>query len=267
MPQTDIIVEAIDGLLMATQYDIPWREDLFTHFDFYDVSQSFEMRKAGYQILVPYQEIPWVIHDSGFAKLTYYDEERRKCLKEYPEYLYADGGFEFIYDKEWNELSDLLTEQLKNMIEEGQWEQIKLIIDSYRKNGRKSSDLEIISIFSDIYQKEKGVQIRHSFFEGCSNYWDIYKKYVKMKFQLRRMELGEAVEQYLDLSDAIQNEMISNEVLLEIILRSIIDKEAVVKKISEIYKKNNRKKDVENWEKINRIVNQKIISIAYSGRT
>lgn len=267
MPQTDTIVEAIDGLLMATQYDIPWREDLFTHFDFYDVSQSFEMRKAGYQILVPYQEIPWVIHDSGFAKLTYYDEERRKCLKEYPEYLYADGGFEFIYDKEWNELSDLLTEQLKNMIEEGQWEQIKLIIDSYRKNGRKSSDLEIISIFSDIYQKEKGVQIRHSFFEGCSNYWDIYKKYVKMKFQLRRMELGEAVEQYLDLSDAIQNEMISNEVLLEIILRSIIDKEAVVKKISEIYKKNNRKKDVENWEKINRIVNQKIISIAYSGRT
>lgn len=267
MPQTDTIVEAIDGLLMATQYDIPWREDLFTHFDFYDVSQSFEMRKAGYQILVPYQEIPWVIHDSGFAKLTYYDEERRKCLKEYSEYLYADGGFEFIYDKEWNELSDLLTEQLKNMIEEGQWEQIKLIIDSYRKNGRKSSDLEIISIFSDIYQKEKGVQIRHSFFEGCSNYWDIYKKYVKMKFQLRRMELGEAVEQYLDLSDAIQNEMISNEVLLEIILRSIIDKEAVVKKISEIYKKNNRKKDVENWEKINRIVNQKIISIAYSGRT
>lgn len=267
MPQTDTIVEAIDGLLMATQYDIPWREDLFTHFDFYDVSQSFEMRKAGYQILVPYQEIPWVIHDSGFAKLTYYDEERRKCLKEYSEYLYADGGFEFIYDKEWNELSDLLTEQLKNMIEEGQWEQIKLIIDSYRKNGRKSSDLEIISIFSDIYQKEKGVQIRHSFFEGCSNYWDIYKKYVKMKFQLRRMELGEAVEQYLDLSDAIQNEMISNEVLLEIILRSIIDKEAVVKKISEIYKKNNRKKDVENWEKINRIVNQKIILIAYSGRT
>ena len=267
MPQTDTIVEAIDGLLMATQYDIPWREDLFTHFDFYDVSQSFEMRKAGYQILVPYQEIPWVIHDSGFAKLTYYDEERRKCLKEYPEYLYADGGFEFAYDKEWNELSNLLTEQLKNMIEEGQWEQIKLIIESYRKNGRKSSDLEIISIFSDIYQKEKGVQIRHSFFEGCSNYWDIYKKYVKMKFQLRRMELGEAVEQYLDLSDAIQNEMISNEVLLEIILRSIIDKEAVVKKISEIYKKNNRKKDVEYWEKINRIVNKKTISIAYSGRT
>lgn len=267
MPQTDTIVEAIDGLLMATQYDIPWREDLFTHFDFYDVSQSFEMRKAGYQILVPYQEIPWVIHDSGFAKLTYYDEERRKCLKEYPEYLYADGGFEFIYDKEWNELSDLLTEQLKNMIEEGQWEQIKLIIDSYRKNGRKSSDLEIISIFSDIYQKEKGVQIRHSFFEGCSNYWDIYKKYVKMKFQLRRMELGEAGEQYLDLIVAIQNEKISKEALIEIIFTSVIEKDVVVKRIEEIYKKCGREKEAEYWQKIYQIVSGKTISVAYSRRT
>lgn len=155
MPKTDTVVEAVDGLLMATQYDIPWREDLFTHFDFYDVSQSFEMRKAGYQILVPYQEIPWVIHDSGFAKLTFYDEERRKCLKEYPEYLYADGGFEFTYDKEWNELSDRLIEQLKNMIEVGMWDDVESIIRLYRKKGRKSSGLEIISILSNIYQKEK----------------------------------------------------------------------------------------------------------------
>ena len=63
MNQEDTIVEAVDGLLIATQYDIQWREDLFTHFDFYDVSQSFEMRKAGYNVLVPYQKIPWVIHD------------------------------------------------------------------------------------------------------------------------------------------------------------------------------------------------------------
>ena len=33
-------VEAIDGLLMMTQYDISWREDLFDKWDFYDASQS-----------------------------------------------------------------------------------------------------------------------------------------------------------------------------------------------------------------------------------
>lgn len=264
MPKTDTIVEAVDGLLMATQYDLPWREDLFTHFDFYDVSQSFEMRKAGYQILVPYQEIPWVIHDSGFAKLTFYDEERKKCLKEYPEFLYADGGFEFIYDKEWNELSDLLTEQLKSMIEEGQWEQIKLIIESYRINGRKSSDLEIISIFSDIYQKEKKEKIRTSFFEGCSDYCDIYDKYVRIKFNLRRIELNKPEQEYSELIYCIERQTISYIALMEIIFRSVVDKKFVIKKIEEICREKGKNREAEQWEKIYQVVNSKATSIAYS---
>ena len=264
MPKTDTIVEAVDGLLMATQYDLPWREDLFTHFDFYDVSQSFEMRKAGYQILVPYQEIPWVIHDSGFAKLTFYDEERKKCLKEYPEFLYANGGFEFIYDKEWNELSDLLTEQLKSMIEEGQWEQIKLIIESYRINGRKSSDLEIISIFSDIYQKENKEKIRTSFFEGCSDYCDIYDKYVRIKFNLRRIELNKPEQEYSELIYCIERQTISYIALMEIIFRSVVDKKFVIKKIEEICREKGKNREAEQWEKIYQVVNSKATSIAYS---
>lgn len=59
----DQIVDAVDGLLMMTQYDLPWREDLFSDFDFYDVSQAFEFRRAGYEIVVPYQKEPWVVHD------------------------------------------------------------------------------------------------------------------------------------------------------------------------------------------------------------
>ena len=55
----DQIVDAVDGLLMMTQYDLPWREDLFSDFDFYDVSQAFEFRRAGYEIVVPYQKEPW----------------------------------------------------------------------------------------------------------------------------------------------------------------------------------------------------------------
>ena len=54
-------VEAVDGLLMATQYDIPWREDLFQKWDFYDISQAFEFRRNGYQVVVPAMEKPWCI--------------------------------------------------------------------------------------------------------------------------------------------------------------------------------------------------------------
>lgn len=54
---------AVDGLFMATQYDLPWRTDLFHGWHFYDISQSREFINAGYKVVIPYQHEPWVIHD------------------------------------------------------------------------------------------------------------------------------------------------------------------------------------------------------------
>lgn len=76
-------VSAIDGLLMMTQYDIDWREDLLDGWDFYDVSQSFEFRRAGYHIAVPFQKTPWVLHDCGFLNLKNYYTARDKFIQEY----------------------------------------------------------------------------------------------------------------------------------------------------------------------------------------
>ena len=76
-------VEAVDGLFIATQYDIIWREDLFTGWDFYDVSQGEEFRRNGYKVVVPYMDKPWCIHDDGFLNLSRYDEFRDIFLKEY----------------------------------------------------------------------------------------------------------------------------------------------------------------------------------------
>lgn len=84
-------VEAVDGLLIATQADIPWREDLFKGWDFYDVSQSMEFRKRGYQVVVPYMEYPWCLHDDGFINLETYFEWRDLFLEEYGEMLDEKG--------------------------------------------------------------------------------------------------------------------------------------------------------------------------------
>ena len=46
-------VKLIDGMLIATQYDIKWREDLFDGWHFYDVSQSMEFIKNNYYVVVP----------------------------------------------------------------------------------------------------------------------------------------------------------------------------------------------------------------------
>lgn len=80
-------VEAVDGLLMATQYDLPWRDDLFKKWDFYDVSQSYEFLRAGYKVVVPGQAPEWYIHDCGVINLVNYDGEKDKFLEEYAEYM------------------------------------------------------------------------------------------------------------------------------------------------------------------------------------
>ncbi len=263
MKREDTIVEAVDGLLIATQYDVPWREDLFTHFDFYDVSQSFEMRRAGYDILVPYQEKPWVIHDSSFAKLTYYDEARKICLKEYPEYLYADGGFEFIYDREWNDLSDLLAEQIKSLMEKGDWDQIGQIMESYRSTGRKSSTLEMLGVLYDVYIKEKISGVKHSFFEDMRDYSDIYHKYLSTRFLLRRMELGMEEETYQELLDAIRSEYISYEALEKMILRSVVEKKAVLEKLTVIYEEAGMYAQSALCKKIYQVIKKRPRSITY----
>lgn len=81
-------VEAVDGLLIATQEDLPWREDLFTGWDFYDISQSMEFRKKGYKVVVPHMEIPWCLHDDGYINLDHYFKWRDVFFKEYGDMLH-----------------------------------------------------------------------------------------------------------------------------------------------------------------------------------
>ncbi|AWX58582.1 glycosyltransferase [Brevibacillus brevis] len=65
-------VEVIDGLLMATQYDIPWKEEIFDDWDFYDLSQSIEFCLNGLKVVIPRQESPWALHDCGIMSTDNY---------------------------------------------------------------------------------------------------------------------------------------------------------------------------------------------------
>lgn len=82
------IVEAVDGLIMATQFDIKWKEEIFDGLYFYDIAECMEFRKKGYQVVVPRQEKTWCIHDWGTKvdkNLKSETERYRQIfLKEYP---------------------------------------------------------------------------------------------------------------------------------------------------------------------------------------
>lgn len=90
-------VQAVDGFIMVTQYDIPWREDIFDGWSFYDISQSLEFMKAGYEVVIPKQEETWVIHEaSGSNTGVEFEDYCNIFMEEYPKDIIET----FIYDIE-----------------------------------------------------------------------------------------------------------------------------------------------------------------------
>lgn len=81
-------VQAVDGFIMITQYDIPWREDIFDGYHFYNISQCIEFRERGLKVVVPYQEKPWILHDCKIPNWKMYDFYKQKFLKEYSHKIY-----------------------------------------------------------------------------------------------------------------------------------------------------------------------------------
>lgn len=78
----------IDGLFMATAYDLPWDEKEITGWDFYDVYQSINYIEHGYRIAVPNQKHPWCLHDDKkILNMFNYNHYRLQFIQKYSQYL------------------------------------------------------------------------------------------------------------------------------------------------------------------------------------
>jgi len=76
-------VEALDGVLLATQYDLPWRTDLFDGWHYYDLSQCMEFHRGGYFAGVLPQREAACVHHCGHPSLEGFEEARQKFIQEY----------------------------------------------------------------------------------------------------------------------------------------------------------------------------------------
>ena len=79
-------VMAVDGSLIATQYDIPWREDLFHGRQLSVQSLCQEYRRQGYACVIPAQDDFWVIFPEQEPKPS--AEEQNRFLDEYSKDCY-----------------------------------------------------------------------------------------------------------------------------------------------------------------------------------
>lgn len=262
----NVEVDAVDGLLIATQVDIEWREDLFEGFDFYDISQSFEMRKAGYKIMVPFQLEPWVIHACNYAKLKNYNIYRKRCIKEYRAFLTEENDFEYIYHEEWEELSDQLVDIVKSCIGKQEWENANEILKTYHKNQMKNSSLEMFSVMTEIEINDRQNNVP-SFFEGLNSYAEIMEKYMEIRFLLQRIECDMPDDDYRILKKAIEMKNVSLEAVFTLIIRSCVDKLKVLNKLKQWSFEWKNKELISKIELLDISIEKAGITTAYSKRT
>ena len=75
----------LDGVFLAENASIPWREDLFDGWHFYDISRSLEMKKAGFQTAFLVDKTPWALHETTMRrdKEDRYEYYRKIFLENY----------------------------------------------------------------------------------------------------------------------------------------------------------------------------------------
>lgn len=137
------IVEAVDGLMMATQYDIRWKEEIFDGLYFYDISECLEYKSKGFQIVVPKQEKTWCIQDCSIENDSEQNNEAEKYrkifLKEYSiiqNRSFRDSEDLFNFNKE--EAMDILMQNRKTLENYFIWMKNSLLYSDYESISRNA---------------------------------------------------------------------------------------------------------------------------------
>lgn len=222
--------EAVDGMLMVTQYDIEWREDLMLGWDFYDISQSLEFRRRGNKIAVPYQKEPWCMHDCGNSKLIHYDEIRKKILSEYKDFF--SEGFRPEYDLESVYAQEEIFEIIKVCLQQGKFEEALEIRAKLCREKIKENNLQYALNMLEIYLAEKKRDCEtQSFFADVATWDEIRDKYDEIKFIVRHAENGTNEEAVETLRLKIEKKEISPQAIKIIAIHSAVDRNCAINRL------------------------------------
>lgn len=217
-----ITVEAIDGMLMITQYDIAWDEEVFQGFHFYDISQCIRFREHGWNIVLPKCKNVWALHDSGISSEKKYDETRKKFCEKYASY-----GFQ--YDKKddnfyTKEMDCIETEKhfFQKAVEERDLNAVKDAIQRMKIKGYADTEIFYFQIYLDIVEKIKPFEVD----------WFKFREYFdRIKFALWRILFRDDADK--NIMEEIFLGKLPLEVLQIVIQHCVINQEEMWTKLSE----------------------------------
>lgn len=181
-------VMAIDGMFMATQYDIEWREDIFDGWDFYDISQSCEFARNGKRVVIPHQKEYWAFHDNKNSKLGRFDFYRYKYIKEYQD-IYpfkAEEQNGFSQRDEYEALKADGLKMMEELIDTGRMDEVSKMLLLPENQG--FFVLREIELICRIYASETALGLDTVIYKDGMSYNEVYTRYKGLRHLIKRIE-------------------------------------------------------------------------------
>lgn len=177
--------DCLDGMILATRYDVPWREDIFTGWHFYDRSVCLEYKRRGYLCVVPRQEFPWCIHACGASDLIGWNDSLSVYLNEYQDFLQTDKVLENMELPDQDKLRKLnnLADQVERLINQRKLDEAaglvdKIVYGTERLNKR-------LTLCRNLLEIGRTGDCRQFFMPG-DNVSDMQSRYIRAYFLLQR---------------------------------------------------------------------------------
>lgn len=178
-------VICIDGVLMATQYDLPWEEETFDGWDFYDISQSVNFLQAGFRVVVPRiqtKEEIWVYHDKGRSTYEAWERYRKVFCDKYRSfgYEYSDIGL--------LKMNEELNNQRHQIFKAFQAGNFDLTNELLNRLGEDDLDLQLcyVALFLSVCREEI-MTIGRSSYSEAGELETFIEVFDEIKFMCRRM--------------------------------------------------------------------------------
>ncbi len=228
-----MLSEAVDGMIMITQYDILWREDLFTEWDFYDISQSCEFRCKDYKVVVANQKVPWCLQDCGHRKLDRYDANRKIFLEKYPDFLASPDKEDIVFDEPRYNLAKEISEKFLLLIKQGYLSEVVEALDNSFESLPRLNELSLMKNILTIYKSEMNLLNVNIFMAHYKEYEQICTRYEQFKFYLRRVEYFADADAINFLKEKVRKKEVSEVALALISKFSCTSGDRIMRYISE----------------------------------
>lgn len=198
----DRLCEAVaaDGMILITQYDVEWKEDVYDGFDFYDISQCLEFQKAGYKVGIPHQKEVWCNYVPIQIDLQNYNFYRKRFCEDYREFGYQFALTTAIknYNIKAEEMQEIIP-LIENALMEKDLDRAEAFVDTAKNFSPNYIPICELYEIVQMIQIEKKHGIEHNFYANILSMPDLLELHTAYKFLLKRLEYGKPLGVWNDL--------------------------------------------------------------------